>query len=153
MISFDEMVNTFINIIISQAVDGTFNSVKTLLQEGPPGRLKDQNEVMIQKWFLNLKNDDREIVLEIIQNTIARVVFNLLVILDNKIGYPIKGVESDFTLNLQIYKNQEDLFNYHPEQIFRINRSYSTDGDLHDMFLSQIKQKNKKEDQAIDEKE
>jgi hypothetical protein len=141
MFNKNELVNHFIDAIINRAVDNTKNNMETLLTQGPPGQIKDPTDLAISEWYLNLKDQDKEMVQQITQNSIIRTVFNVLVIIDNKIGYPIEGVASDYSLNLHIYNNQDDLFSNKPQQTIRINQSYSPKGDLHDLFVNKIKLK------------
>jgi hypothetical protein len=138
MLTLENAIKGFMEKLTRSVRDGTFKSMKRLLQEGPPGRQKDPKLVEMQNWFLNLNEDDRRFVLEIAQETIDRTIFNFLVLLDNKVpGYPITGEVSDFALSIQTYKRNEDLFDYRPKDTVRINRSY-TGGDLHDNFTIYI---------------
>lgn len=144
MLTLENAIKGFMEKLTRSVRDGTFKSMKRLLQEGPPGRRKDPKLVEMQNWFLNLNEDDRRFVLEIAQETIDRTIFNFLVLLDNKVpGYPITGEVSDFALSIQTYKSDEELFNYWPKDVIRINKSY-TGGDLHDDFIFYILEWGKK---------
>ena len=139
MISSGDAVKLFLDIVNQQAIKGTYTGIEDLLKEGPPGRLKKQDYVKFHEWYRNLGEQDKEIVLNIIREAINRTIFNLLVILDNKVGNLLEGDISDLTLNLQIYTDRDNLFKYNPQEITRINKSYSIDGDLHDIFTDMIK--------------
>src|SRR5689334_8192783 len=99
MLTLENAIKGFMEKLTRSVRDGTFKSMRRLLQEGPPGRQKDPNFVKMQNWYLNLNEDDKRFVLEIAQETIDRTIFNFLVLLDNKVpGYPITGEVSDFAL-------------------------------------------------------
>jgi hypothetical protein len=139
MLNLNDGLKVFLKALIDQAVHGTFNSIEKQLRDGPSGRIKDPNKLKNQEWYLGLRDDEKKILLNIIQDVINRTVFNLLVIIDNKlVGYPLQKEISDFALYLQTYENQNDLTNYKPKEILRINRSYSINGDLHDEFTAYI---------------
>lgn len=141
MMNLDDAMNTFIGIVLKQAVEGTVDGMKTLLMEGPPGRVKDQRYLSLQKRFSCLNEDEKEFVLAVARESAVRSVFNLLVVLDNKVGYPIRGEVSDFALNLQTYESAGELRKYLPKEVIRINRSYSIDGDLHDKLTEIVSRK------------
>ena len=78
MDSVSEARFAFIKLVIRNVIHGTTKSVKKLLQQGPPGLIKDPQEVEIQKWFLTLKENDRQKVLEIVQSSILGDLHDLL---------------------------------------------------------------------------
>jgi hypothetical protein len=144
MLTLETAIKGFMEKLIDSVRDGTAKGMKRLLQEGPPGRQKDPRLVKMQNWYLNLEEDDKRFVLEVVHETIDRTIFNFLVLIDNKVpGYPITGEVSDFAISIQTYKNDEELFNYEPKDAIRINRSY-TGGDLHDDFISHILERGQK---------
>jgi hypothetical protein len=137
MIPLSEAVDIFVKMVIKMVVNATFKDVQEILKEGPPVRVKKPEDLEIQKWYLNLQENEKKIVSKIVLGSINRTVFHLLVILDNKtIGYPLEGEVSDFALYLQTYDSKKDLFGYNPKELLRINKSHSGEVELHDIFMN-----------------
>lgn len=78
--------------------------------------------------------EEHEVIVCMIEEIIDRTIFNFLVLMDNKMGYPLEGIPSELALYFQTVSSQKTFFDYQPEEMVRINMSYTGDGDLHDDF-------------------
>jgi hypothetical protein len=135
-VSQNQAAEIFLKKIIQHAVNGTINSVKSLLEKGPAGRKKDSQEVELHNWFLSLDEQSRKNVMTTVEKAIKLATFSSLVVIDNKTpGYPIENTISDFALYIQSYDSINERGKYRSSKMTRVNLSYTTDGDLHDEFL------------------
>jgi hypothetical protein len=138
----EQAASIFLNRIIGHVYDGAIGDMRSFLEEGPPGRKKQQELIELKEWFHHLDETGQKNILALIERAIRHSVFSFLVVLDNKtIGYPIESQNSDFAVYLQTYENDEARFNYAPQTSARINLSYTVNGDLHDQFLNTLQER------------
>lgn len=127
-------IDIFLRRIISHSYDGAIRGVRKILERGPSGRAKQVKRSKIFEWYQKLDEKDRQVVLDIIEESVRLSVFSFLVVLDNKAGGPPLDLNSDFALYLQTYASDNDRTNYSPNTSTRLNMSYTVDGELHDEF-------------------
>lgn len=139
----DGAITIFMENIVSGAYDGTISAIKKWLEEGPSGRLKNEDFSSIHNWFNNLNENDKNMVNHIIEKSVNLAIFSFLVTLDNKKGgTPLKGQLSDFALYLQTYNDKDSMINYQFNEARRINLSNTIDGELHDRFSNILHKRN-----------
>ena len=131
----EKAADIFLEWIKHNVYDSVIQSVNGLLIQGPPGRKKDHNQAELSKWFQDLDEYNRKIVLEVVEASVQLSVFSFLVVLDNKIAGSLLGDQlSDIDLRISTYENDDSKFSYSPQHSIRVNLSYDIDGDLHDMW-------------------
>jgi hypothetical protein len=132
-------INIFLKKIVNAVYENSINSLRKSLEKGPPGRKKDPKEIEIHDWYQKLTDKDRDRVMAIVEKTVKLSVFSFLVVLDNKVpGPPIADQTSDYALYLQTYESADEMHNYSPKTLTRLNMSYTIDGELHDEFLGML---------------
>lgn len=135
-----EAAELFIQRIILGARVGTIGGVKKWLEFGPPGREPENRLVEMHAWFRALDKNNQDAILNIVQEAIDRALFNALVVLDGYAGgLPLKGVESDFALYLQTYREAKDEALDKPLFRIKINPWHSTEA-LHDIYMWEVRQ-------------
>lgn len=133
MISTDEAARKFLERILIIAYKGIEIDFNSMLEEGLPGRV--DNPSYCEEWYKALKEEEKNIVREIIRAVIRESVFRILVILDNRSGgTPLIGQPSDFALYLQSYSDWDSLAQNQPLEFTRLNSLKNE--ELHDLFVS-----------------
>jgi hypothetical protein len=127
-------IDIFLKRIISYSYDGAIRGIRKILERGPSGRAKQVKRSKIFEWYQELDEKDRQIVLDIIEESVRLSVFSFLVVLDNKAGGPPLDHTSDFALYLQTYESDDERIKYSPSISTRLNMSYTVGGELHDEF-------------------
>jgi len=146
MSEISEETRTAIDIFLSKIIDHAYNGaiigIRKILEKGPSGRAKQVKKNMIYNWYQKLDENDRQIVLDLIEESVKLSIFSFLVVLDNKAGGPPLDQNSDFALYLQTYESDNEMFNYSPSNQTRVNMSYTIGGELHDEFNYRISKLN-----------
>ena len=137
----EEAAYIFLDRIKHNAYDSVIHSMQILLEQGPPGRKKNHKQVELYRWFQDLDEYNRKLVLDVVEESIKLSIFSFLVILDNKIsGSLLENQIADIDVRLSTYDSDNSKFSYSPQLSARINLSYNIDGDLHEKFEKYLKQ-------------
>jgi hypothetical protein len=80
----------FINSIKSAVVKGSIESVQETLAS-PPGRSPEKKIIMLSEWFNNLSIEGKEMVKQIIYESVHSAVFGFLCVLDG-----VRPIEKTF---------------------------------------------------------
>jgi hypothetical protein len=132
-------VDTFIKKIVSDVYNGAINGIRKVLEKGPSGRTKQVKQSEMFEWYQMLSERDRQVLAEIIEESVKLSIYLFLVELDNKVGGPpIRDQSSDFALYLQTYESDKEKYNYSPNMCTQINLSYTAGGDLHEIFINRL---------------
>lgn len=135
----NEMIKEFMQRIAISAYTSPLDGVRSLLRNGPVGTKPLADDVKLHEWFASLSDIDKLMVEMVIKETAYRVLFGSLVIIDNlAMGYPIKGVISDFALYVQSYPDKTSRSNNQPKDAIRINHP-KNNFSLHDLLSEFIK--------------
>jgi hypothetical protein len=133
-----DAVRIFLNLVMSYVYKDTKKAMRDILDSEKSVPTNDTQQVGLQKWFLSLDETQKETLSFAIDQAITRTIFNFLVLLDNKTtGYPLENMPSDFGIYLQIYNDDDAIYDYQPLEKLRVNMSYSEE-DLHDAFMKML---------------
>lgn len=140
MFTTEDASKLFIEIILARVYKNFYHDMETtLLPEGLPGRTDDP--IALQEWYKDLDEKHQKYIKEIVKKTIEEAIVRFLAILDNQIGYPVKGYISEFAVYLQTYQNLEAISQNFPNESVRINmsnfRGYDED-QLQGQFLHRL---------------
>ena len=102
----------FISAIKIAVVDSTVKSIKSVLIK-PPGRQPGLKLLETSKWFNNLNEIDKNMVLDIVQETAETSLFSFLCVLDGVSA--IEGRGEKGKLNLYFEKNGVKTFLNNPD--------------------------------------
>lgn len=137
----EDATDNFLRRIITIVYDGVIKVMQDLLEKGPPGRVKKPEKLKLYEWYQKLDQNDKQMVLAVIDQSVRGAIFSFLVELDNRSGgQPIKDEISDIAVYYQTYESVTDLYKYNPKSLIRINMSYSINGELHDLFMNLLNQ-------------
>jgi hypothetical protein len=136
----EEAVENFLNTLLESVFKHTLEDMKILLEQGPPGQKPAQAHLVLNHWFKNLGESDREHVLNVIHEAVKQTLFSMLVLLDNMmIGNPVKDLISDYALYVQTYDDIEAKHRNLSSASVRLNFRHSrNDEELHDKFMYMI---------------
>jgi len=87
----------FVDAIREVVLDSSVNGMQKRLQQ-PSGRSPAKEVVEMSTWYNNLKNADKEIVLNIIRKSVRDTVFNFLCVLDE-----VAAIEDEDKGELKLY--------------------------------------------------
>lgn len=110
----------FIDAIKLAVVDGSIQSIKSNLSQ-PPGRKPEQKLVEMSEWFNQLGDDEKNMVLKIVRESVETTVFGFLCVLDGV--RPIEDEEAKGVLELYFKKDGDQQLLNNPDQEY-----------LHDLF-------------------
>ncbi len=71
----------FVNAIKEVVVNDSIKSVESNLTN-PPGRSPDKKLILLSQWFKKLNDADREMVIQVINESVQMSVFGFLCVLD-----------------------------------------------------------------------
>jgi hypothetical protein len=115
--------DTFINRIITEVHNSSVDDICESLLERPPGRSPDRASVALHEWYLNLNENDREKILQIIRQSVHSSIFGFLAVLDGARVIEDGDKKGEFEL---IYKNIDGKHNL------------SSSKDLHNIYQAEI---------------
>jgi hypothetical protein len=129
-----EAADEFLKRLISYSYDGTIRSIIQLLKDGPVGRKKNQDEIALHQWYIDLDEHSKSNLLRVLEKALELSIFSYLVLLDNRAaGYPIDEQLSDYSIQVNTYSSLADMQNYSPSSSTRFNLSHSVNPDLEDL--------------------
>jgi hypothetical protein len=107
MLNSNEAANLFMDIVFKRVYSTLYPEIITKMI--PEGLLPQADDpAILSDWYNKLDNYPKELVNEIIRNVILVTILNVLPILDNITGSPIKDQRSDFALYLQTYQDSHE---------------------------------------------
>ena len=124
-------------VVITSCYENTLSNVRSQFVDGPPGGVPDVRHVALHRWFAGLLSDDQEKVMDIVAYAVDLSLFHLLNVLDGTSSpWPVEGVNSDYAVYLQTYKDDQDEKINSPDRSVRINPIFppSSQDYLHDVF-------------------
>lgn len=110
----------FINGIKTEVVDGSIESMESNLIK-PSGRKPAQKLTEMSEWFNQLKDDDKNMVLKIVKESVETTVFGFLCVLDGV--RPLEDEETKGSFELYFKKHGVQQLINDPEKEY-----------LHDLF-------------------
>jgi hypothetical protein len=129
----------FIQVLADRAYAGAIRSMTKILERGPAGRKPRSKLVQLHQWYVGLRPEDQQQVLQLIGETARHAVFGCFVVLDNKQGgYPVSSVLSDYAVYLQTYADETARGRNEANLAVRLNPAYGNNIDLHDRFMELI---------------
>ena len=142
MLATEDAEKIFIDIVFARVYRNLYHDMETkLLPEGLPGWADEP--IALQEWFNNLDKNHQEFVKEIVRTTIKDSIFRFLAILDNTIGFPIRGQLSDFAIYLQTYQDWGAVPKNLPKESVRLNPNLAPGHDedeLQNLFYQRVKE-------------
>lgn len=135
MVDEIEAKEIFVDLVNEQVYEATKEGMREFLLPDSG----DDNYADFRSLFSGLDEQKQALFLKAIDEAISMTVFNFLVLLDNQTtGTPLEDTPSDLGLYLQSAGDEDAIYNYQPSHRVRINRSYSSGGNLHDAFMERI---------------
>lgn len=144
ILSRDEAASLLVNLLIIQARDASVRAASQVLQQGPPGRVKQNNHVVLHNWFMSLSECDRMKVLEVAEYAATTAMFQALVVLDDcAAGIEHDSEQYEIAVYLQPRSLQAGKDPANPRAV-RVNPSHQAVELLHDIFQTRVRQEQQK---------
>jgi hypothetical protein len=133
----DDVAQIFMRQVIDRVYSGALGVMKSQLEDPKTLKKGREREIRLFEWYANLDQENREMVWEVIRNTVFSTTFRFLVLVDNAVDMPLQGKVSDFAIYLQTYENWENAGKNAPAMQVRFNPPFAIN-DLHDMLYFEL---------------